>query len=297
VHIRALGEIYHEVPQSPPELKELFMAAVGQSLRRPSRFMQLSLIGAARCAKDAVLPSHTAVYLASGRGDLEIVMDVLEQVYRDGQSPKPLSFVNTVSNSACFYIAKCLALEGRSSFVCNPYFAFENALQLALEDLRSGAISSALVGSADVIVPPLDAHRKRLEVSEQTPLGEASHWMLLQSEGDAPVRGQVLAVQHFTSRDALIGWLNESNFDPRTSMLSTGAGLQSHDLNDIRTAGGFTRTFDYRSNRAFYDTQSAAVIPAFLEEKEDAELLVHINGDPLQRYVGMVVRATARDDV
>ncbi len=51
-------------------------------------------------------------------------------LFRDGGTPKPLSFVNTVSNAACYYVARALKLQSRSNFVCNRHLAFESVLQL-----------------------------------------------------------------------------------------------------------------------------------------------------------------------
>ena len=77
--------------------------------------VSLALIGAARSFGGQPARPDTSVYLTSGRGDMEMTAEVMIQLYRDGMPPRPLSFINTVSNSACFYIAKQFALRGRSS--------------------------------------------------------------------------------------------------------------------------------------------------------------------------------------
>ena len=71
---------------------------------------------------------------------MSATLEIMTQLFRDGQTPKPLNFVNTVSNAACFYLAQHLSLQARSNFVCNRYFAFESVLQLAALDLAMGTV-------------------------------------------------------------------------------------------------------------------------------------------------------------
>jgi len=155
LYIHRTGNYYERVDGEPPELKALVQETLGVHVRRVGRFIQLALIGAGRCAGQS-LPQDTAVFLTSGRGDLEVTMDVLEQLFVHAQPPKPLSFINTVSNAACYYIAQQLKLQSRSGFACNRHFAFESALQLAVSDFEQGIIRSALVGTVDVVVPPFE---------------------------------------------------------------------------------------------------------------------------------------------
>jgi hypothetical protein len=289
IHIRAHGEIYYAVGDTLPELKSLVVEAVGQPVRRISRFMQLALIGAGRCARGQSLPRDTAVYLSSGRGDLEITLDVMHQVFREGQAPKPLSFVNTVSNSAAFYVAKCLQFEARSSFVCNRYFAFESALQLATIDLESGAINSALVGAVDGAVAPLDAHRERLGLHATDAFGEASHWVWLTSDAPTDSNAEIIAAHSASHRDELLTWIKEQRIEPANCAISAGQYLSPADFSWLKEHSGIEATFAYRKQRAYYDSQSAAAIGDFLRANAAQRVLLHINGDVLGRYVAMLV--------
>jgi hypothetical protein len=245
-------------------------------MRRASRFMQLALIGAARCLKGVSVPRDTGVYLASGRGDLEIIQEVLEQVFRDGQSPKPLHFVNTVSNAACFQVAKLLGLEGRSSFVCHPTSAFENTLRLALADLDVSGVEQILVGAVDAVVAPVDIHRVRLGVPAGTLLGEGSHWLLLQrSPQDA--LAQITEAKRFDSQMALAAWLKEPA-SRRPCALGFGPGVSSTEREDVQAAvrGEMLKAVDHDG---YYDSLSGAIIPAFLRASSAAQQLLYVNGD------------------
>jgi len=289
MYLRAHGEIIHAVHETLPELKDWVAEAVGQPIRRISRFMQLALIGAGRCARGQSLPRDTAVYLASSRGDLEITIDVMNHVFRDGQAPKPLSFVNTVSNSAAFYVAKCLRLESRSAFVSSRYFAFEDALQLALIDFQLGTVSSALVGAVDNAVLPLETHRERLELPATAPLAEASHWMWLTRDDDANALGRVIDVHSASDRDQLLQWIAAQSLDNTSTSLSAGQYISVSDFTAIQTASGIKHAFDYRQSRGYYASQSAAAIAAFADANAQTQTLLHINSDSLGRYSAMLV--------
>jgi hypothetical protein len=290
LHIYSIGDYCERIDGEAPELKALVQQTLGCHVRRVGRFIQLALIGAGRCARDS-LPRDTAVFLASGRGDLEVTMDVLEQLFVHAQPPKPLSFINTVSNAACYYIAQQLELESRSGFVCNRYFAFESALQLAISDFERGVVSSALVGAVDMVVPPATRHRKQLGLIESAAIAEASHWLWLRMAADdnhMPL-GKLISAEHHVDRDALVRCITKLDL-PATAHISFGQFVQTEDAVLLRRALGLQHEFEYRTGRGYYDSQSGAAISAFIASAMAASFLVHVNADPTGRYSSFVVQ-------
>jgi hypothetical protein len=288
LYITAYGDHLEHITDDQPsaDLKPLVAEAVGAPVRRVGRFIQLALIAAGRCSKRTALPSNAAVYLGSGRGDLEVTIEVMQSLMRDGQAPKPLSFINTVSNAACFYVAQNLKLMGQSSFVCNRYFAFESVLQLAALDLATGAIDTALVGTVDVVVPPLAGHRIRLGLGADALVADASHWLGLTTKPSTDTLGRVIATEHFCDVAALQMWLATQAIDA-SWCLATGQFMPPAEAADWQTRLGL-EVFDYRSNLDYYDSQSGAVVGAFVRSKQIGTLL-HLNRDPSGRYSAMVV--------
>lgn len=281
--IYAIGEHYQAAGEPLPDLKALTQAATGKAFRRIGRFIQLALIGASRCAQHQSLPRDTAVYFASGRGDLELTLDIMTQLFREGNAPKPLSFVNTVSNAACFYLAQHLGLQSRSNFVCNRYVAFESVLQLALLDLQLGNVDSALVGSVDIATSPLSEHRQRLHLLPDTPVGEGSHWLWLGPPNpQRPRVGDVIAAQHLVDRDALMNWMRQQKFDARCR-IAAGQFMQPKDFAAIQAISGL-QTFTVDTQRGYYDSHSGAVICDFLRQRPGGGELLHINADETGRY-------------
>lgn len=291
LQIYACGDHYHQVGNALPDLKSLTQEATGKAYRRIGRFIQLALIGAARCVHLQAVPNDTAVFFASGRGDLETTLDIMTQLFRDGQTPKPLAFVNTVSNAACFYVAQLLNLQSRSNFVCNRHFAFESALQLAMLDLQTGKINSALVGSVDTATLPLSEHRHRLQLASDASLGEGSHWLWLGPPSvDRPRLGELSAARHFDDRDALLTWMERQLLSSTTCLLSAGQFIDADDFADIQAASKLSDVFDYRKQYGYYDTQSGVVISEFLRAPVTHQHLLHLNADGGERYSAMLIK-------
>lgn len=291
IFIRGCGGYYAPVPGALPDLGPLVKETLGAPVRRVGRFVQLALIGAGRCLAAASPRRDTGVYLSSGRGDMEMTAEVMVQLYRDHMPPRPLSFINTVSNSACFYIARQFGLHGRSSFVCNRYFSFESALYLAMLDIEAGLSASALVGSADIALTPLDVHRRRLRLADGAPLAEGSHWLLLEA-GDAADSGpRVVSTGMLADGDALLDWIAARAGDAATAALSVGQFADADEARAIAAKAGVTRQFDYRAGLAYYDSQSGGAIPAFLAQRPDGvATLLHINRDAGGRFAAFAVR-------
>ncbi|MFN3859460.1 MAG: hypothetical protein ACK4RV_17080 [Caulobacter sp.] len=285
--IRGVGA-YEDLAASEPltDLKPVLKADTGAAVRRIGRFIHLALIGAGRCLAGQTPPADTAVYFTTGSGDFEVTVEVMEHVFRDGFPPKPLSFINTVSNAACFYVAKQYGFSGRSACLGARHFGFEAALQLALLDIRTGAVRSALVGSADIVLTPVEVHRRRLGQPPDAPIAEAAHWLWLTApDGSAPGerQGGVRQAAILPDREALMAWIAAQQIDPSSLILARGQWLGDDDFAELRRDLGDPAVFDYRAGRPYFDSQAAAAVGAFLATGEGGVLL-HINGDPDGRY-------------
>ncbi|MEZ5436251.1 MAG: hypothetical protein R3E67_06925 [Pseudomonadales bacterium] len=266
-----------------PPLKDLVKATTGDAVRRVGRFIQLALIGAGRCLQQQTTPAETAVYLTSGRGDLETTLAVLTQMVEHGLPPKPLTFINTVSNSACFYVAKQFALHGRSQFVTRRYAPLESALQLAALDLQTDAVRTALVGSVDICTAPLSDHRQRLGVAADTRVGEGSHWFLLaQNHATGTALAQIDHIASFIDRNALTHWLQQHSTTTATRALACGQHVDDNTAHWLQNQIAHQHLFT-GDNSAWYDSHSGHTLGVFLEQKPTQSLL-HVDCDPDGRF-------------
>jgi hypothetical protein len=268
---------------SLPDLKELVRESTTANVRRVTRFVQLALIGAGRCSRGWHLGADTAVYLSSCRGDTEVTAGLLDDLIRREELPSPVTFVNSVSNAACFHVASALGLHGRSNFITNRFDPIAAALKSAWVDFRVSEISTALVGSVDACSLPLAQHRHRVQVDGTVPIGEGSHWLLLAGAADPrPALATLVAVRNFASRERLWGWLDAQG--PWTgSLLAPGQHLSSADAEQLASRSGIAGRFHYRDSLHHYDSHTGAAIEAFIKERREAAML-HINSDPAGRY-------------
>lgn len=286
--ILAHGHYSAAVTDAVPPLKTLVKDTTGEAVRRVGRFIQLALIGAGRCLQTSPLRPQKpapdiAVYLTSGRGDLETTLDVLTQMVEHGLPPKPLSFINTVSNSACFYVAKHFGLHGRNQFVTRRYAPLESVLQLAALDLHSTAVHTALVGSVDICTEPLHDHRQRLDVAADTVVGEGSHWFLL-AQRCAPDTA-LAVIDHvitLADRDALMQWLHQ-HAPPRASLaLTCGQHVNATTAHWLHANVQHQIIFSVPAT-PWYDSHCGNTLGAFLQQKP-AQTLLHIDADPDERF-------------
>lgn len=282
IYIVASGAYCESVTGELPPLKNLLRESIGRPVRRIGRFIQLALIGAGQAS--AGMPEQAAVYLASSRGDMAATVEVLETMYRHRQVPRPISFINTVSNAACFYVAQCLALKGPSSFVTSHFFPMETALKVALLELETQRINAALVGVVDVVVAPLVDHRQRLRLAASTTLAEASHWLqLLANPGDRPVLATLDWIKHFPDRQALSQFLNQENFFP-DCLLAVGQYMDQSEAEEWRSSTGLL-PFIEGGNPGYFESQLGQTLCRYITEGEGQ--LLFLNRDPHGRYMAV----------
>ena len=289
MRIAATGSYCREVTGDPPALKSLARETTGVHVRRVGRFIQLALIGAGRCVGGMTLPAETATYFTSGRGDLETTLEVLAQMCEHDRSPAPFDFINTVGNSACFHVAKCFGLSGRSQFVTSRFAPLETALRLAALDMAQGSVKVALVGSADMCTAPLAAHRARIGVDSDTRVGEGSHWFLLRADaGTGPHMGVVRSVRSVPDEAELLAHLRGLHVDPDGAVLASGQSLPTERFERVREASGIGEVWAYRRELPWYDSQTGFGIHLFLTEST-ARTMVHVDGDPSGRFTLLVI--------
>lgn len=187
IGIAAAGEWYASYQRDGAtgliDLSAAVRAASRQPVRRIDRFIQLALIGSVRCVGDRKLPAATGIYLASGAGPLSSIAKVHEQMLAEGLLPKPAQFINTLANTAGFYTARNLGLDAQCLFVSRGYASFEAALELAGQEVGSGRLHAALVGSVEECTWPLAHHAERIHRPEAQSLAEGSIWVLLEPGG------------------------------------------------------------------------------------------------------------------
>lgn len=184
--------------ETPDDLAEPLRMALGARPRRVNRYTRLALLGAHRCAGQLSepLPARTPLYLASEQGDTAETVSLMDGILRDGQPPRPMSFVNVSSNMAGFHVAASLGLTGRNMTVARQRGSFGAMLELASLDPGSG--EAMLLGTVSECVWPLADHRQRCELDADALLAEGSYWLV----ASAATHAHGPALEYATTRDA-----------------------------------------------------------------------------------------------
>lgn len=195
----AVSHYYQALTDTLPSLDTRLSAVTRERYRRIDRFVQLTLLGAAECARQSTLAPDCGLYLSSGVGPLGSNVLVQDAIHRDSRMPMPFSFVNTLGSSACYHVVKELDLRSEAVMVARGGASFSTALITAYADLASGIVSQVLVGAVEECVLPPERHRALLRFGNDVAVAEGSHWLLLElyeSDG-TPIPHSALANAEF----------------------------------------------------------------------------------------------------
>lgn len=250
--------------------------------RRVNKFILLSLLGVHRCLHNREYDKSIAVFLATENGNLGDTENVLHQMYRENSFPKPFNFINTMSNTASFYVAQSLKSLGRSITVSSKNVSFERALELAMVDFKLGQINEALVGGVDEAVISREYFAKKYDPSyHDVKLVEGSGWLYCTADATGAM-GRIEDIQIFNDRDEAIGWTRNTAGNRIT--IAFGILMTPREKETWKKACTPKEELDYIGSNGFYDTAAAFAVSAFFEtSKENA--LVHINRNTQGQYV------------
>lgn len=203
-----LHSIHRDDPQ-PPSLKEKVVALRGSRLRRIDRYIEFCLLGGLSCAQGQELPEDTAVYMATRGGTVATTSQAMAAIYEQHQPPKPLHFINTLGNTACFHLTKELNISGQAMVVAQEHLSFEAALFQAVLDMQLGVVDTALVGGIDEVVFPAALHARRLGEPAAENLLEGSHWLLLSKQQHQTQYASVTRPEYLLNIEQVLQWLSQ----------------------------------------------------------------------------------------
>jgi hypothetical protein len=250
-----------------------------ENFRRVNRFILLSLIGARTCVHGRAPAADTAVYLTTEHGNLGDTMIVLDEIYAARSLPKPFSFINTMSNTAAFYLAQNLGIRGRSIIVSGQRLSFERGLDLVAADFAAGAEKSALIGGVDVASlsgPDGEARDGRV-----WRMVDGSGWFHVRSERDGAC-GAFRENRTFRDGAACLQWIRERG-GPPADVVAFGASIGGEEAARWREALGPAAGFDYLGDYGYCGSAAACGIAMFVDNFPGRTLL-HLSRDPRGSY-------------
>ena len=265
-------------------LKEELRKYARENFRRVNRFILLALIGARKCVHERSLAADTAVYLTTEHGNLGETAIVLDEIYAARSLPKPFSFINTMSNTAAFYLAQNLGTRGRNITVSSQRLSFERGLDLLAADFAAGVETSALIGGVDVA--SLSGAGGEDRDGRGWRRADGSGWFYVRPERERAC-GAFRSNLSFRDRAACLDWIKEQG-DPPADMVAFGASIGDDEAARWREALGPAAGFDYLGDYGYCGSAAACGIAMFVKNFRRRKLL-HINRDPRGNYAVLEV--------
>ncbi len=245
--------------------------------RRANKFVLLSLAGAWQCAHGRAIQPDTAVYLTTENGNLGDTETVLDQIYHKREFPMPYNFINTMSNTASFYVAQSFDIVGRNLTFSSKQLSFERGLELLRSDMGAGVVKDALFGGVDEGSFSKSQFEAKYERSfYDYHMIEGSCWLLIKAENTGAL-GEITAVESFGSLRPTMDWLKRQRF-ARPLILSFGLLIDDGQKKSFGKAVPHEAQFDYIHSCGYFDSATACGVSGFFDRYEKA-CLVHINKD------------------
>ncbi len=277
-------------PVDVKALKEELKRHTDIHFRRINKFVLLALIGAHRCARDQRISPETAIYLATEHGNLGDTESVLCQIYRQHRLPMPYNFINTMANTASFYVAQGLNLTGRNLSVSSQNLSFERTLELLKADMDLRTVRSALAGSVDEATASESHFREKSGLAlDQVNQVDRSCWLYLTRERQGAL-GEVKAIRSFRGKPDGLDWLEANSREfLRPAFLSFGIAVGPEERETWKTAVRHDGELDYVRECGHLNATTACGVAMFIGRRR-AGHLIHINKDFQDRYVILQVQ-------
>jgi hypothetical protein len=255
-------------------LKEELSHYARENFRRVNRFILLALIGARQCVHQRSFAADTAVYLTTEHGNLGDTATVLDEIYAAHSLPKPFSFINTMSNTAAFYLAQNLGTRGRNITVSSQQLSFERGMDLLTVDFAGGAERSALIGGVDVASLSGADREDRKNCGWR--MVDSSGWFYVRPEREGAC-GAFRSNRSFRDDEACLTWIRERG-DAPADVVAFGASIGADEASRWRKALRPAAGFDYLGDYGYSGSAAACGIGMFLKNFRGRTLL-HINRD------------------
>ncbi len=268
IYIHKIGSVNRKEGEEL-DVKAAWKTVSPKMIRRTDRFIQLALLGAHQTVGESVLDKETALYMASGQGNLAVFKRLRDQRYIHKQPPKPVDFINSLSNTSGFYVAQFFDLHGKNLNVSRQGLVTETILLLAQNDLELGKEREVLLGGVDELQEPVAFTKRSLGVCDDRLLGEGSNWMLLsaQKEGALASIEVVKKQMHLAEVKAYLQGVEKS------CKIAFGQ-LCSKETIDALLDGEMIERFVYEESCGFYETAPLFALNHFVKEGKGKLLFI-----------------------
>ncbi len=230
-------------------------------VRRTDRFIQLGILGIAGIIQQGKLDSNTPLIMTSGQGNLAVFRRLCVQRYVEKVPPNPVDFINSLSNTAGFYIAKYLGLESKNLNLAQHGFVVENALLMAQASLNSGQSRQILLGGVDEKPDAANLPHQYLDLNLNQRIGEGANWLLISNAKQGAI-ATIEVVQEIFSLSEVIAYLRKL---PNVEHIALSQRIPIEGVEQLTQLLAKPR-FNCRANYDFYETNILFVVNSFIQE-------------------------------
>jgi hypothetical protein len=270
IYIRETAVINH-LASDHVDLRAACKAVLPKSVRRTDGYIQLGLLGIEQMQRRAEISEDTALYLASGQGNISVFNRICQQRLRDKFPPKPVEFINSLSNTAGFYIAQLLGLKSKNSCIHNHGFVVEMGLILVDCELEQKRGTPLLFGGVDQLFEPADIGRQLLGLEQDVELGEGSNWMLLDKNRERSL-ASLQVVKESMDVTQVRGYIRNLVGPGR---IAFGLRCSERDIRALMAETDQVR-FEYEQEVGFYETVILYALNRFVRTAKGRLLYVNL---------------------
>jgi len=261
IYIHQVGCINYKADQSV-DIKAECKLVAPKFIRRTDDFIQLAILGVEQITQKTSIQPNTALYLTSGQGNTGVFTRLCEQQLVAKIPPKPVDFINSLSNTAGFYISQFLHLENKNNNISHRSFVVEMGLLLAKTELQLKKEEWILFGGVDQLLPLESLSHSLLGLDKSVSLGQGSNWMLLNKSNEGALASIAIDNKEM-DKTQLKAYLQQLNYHSNNTQLGFAMLMDDSLSHDLVKETGY-KLFDYQAKVGFYETMALYAINQFI---------------------------------
>lgn len=261
IYIHQLAFVNYKEDQQV-DIKAECKAVAAKFVRRTDTFIQLAILGAAQIQQQMQVPKECALYLTSGQGNLGVFKRLCVQKAFDNAPPKPVDFINSLSNTAGFYIAQFLGLEGKSNNITHLNFPVQMALLLAKSELLLDKQKQVLIGGVDQLFADHNFMSSTYGIDKAITLGQGSNWLLLNKEADGALASLQIDKQEM-DLNRLLNYLSRLEPSGDNTHIALSPLIKQSASEQLLAIKGI-KQYHFQQAIGYYQTMVLAVLNDFI---------------------------------
>ncbi|MEA1916347.1 MAG: hypothetical protein U9N42_02335 [Campylobacterota bacterium] len=182
------------------DIKKELKQKYSQDTRRKDEFINLAILGAQRLKRRVHVDEKDELYITSGVGNIDILLKTNNYVLKNGDSVRPVDFINMLGNTTSYYVATSLHVKGKNIFQISDNFTFINTLISIYASINSSK-KDAILGCVDLVSNPSEVIKRLLHVDESCEIVSGSNYQKLSLNSKNAAASLEFDVKTYTLED------------------------------------------------------------------------------------------------